>query len=497
MIKNIEKEFSVLEVAGIKDKVLAKLKEFKKKLKREKILNDPFFDNRENLKKREKNFNENNFFIEDLQKDFKGYEELGKIAKKEIIDLNFFKKEIEKFQNLASKKRSAKKSLAVEYDKRLQKEIKLDRQLFLEKWQKDIKIFYKEWEKSFEKEKETQFLEEMRKWLKKLQKLHDTLKSVNFGNGMLFDFEKGELSEEDLKEVLKWAEFIENNKKVKELCDMLGRLKKASKLRKKELAKTIKEIKTTIKVTTSKNEISGIKLDDKIEYALPSELALLNDEEFSILFDKKFVEKSLLCFDSNTLGDIDKEYFYEKEIEELKEKEEGEKLGPIILCVDTSASMSGMPEDIAKAVTLSIASRAKEQKRECFLINFSTGIEVFDFSKKLGIKDLIQFLKKSFHGGTDVAPALKYALEKFKDKRFKNGDLLIISDFQMSDISNDLKQKIEIAKKNKNRFYSLVIGNYYSRGINKIFNKEWIYDLHKNDIVMLNEISEGMFYARV
>jgi uncharacterized protein with von Willebrand factor type A (vWA) domain len=208
-------------------------------------------------------------------------------------------------------------------------------------------------------------------------------------------------------------------------------------------------------------------------------------------------KRQLLCFDSKTLGDIDKEYFYEKEIEELNEKEEDEKLGPIILCVDTSASMSGMPEDIAKAVTLSIASRAKEQKRECFLINFSTGIEVFDFSKKLGIKDLIQFLKKSFHGGTDVAPALKYALEKFKDKRFKNGDLLIISDFQMSDISNDLKQKIEIAKKNKNRFYSLVIGDYYSRGINKIFNKEWIYDLHKNDIVMLNEISEGMFYARV
>jgi uncharacterized protein with von Willebrand factor type A (vWA) domain len=486
------KEYSVLNVKSIKEKVLEKIKEFRRKLKREKILNDPFFENREMLKKRKKNFEKKNFFIEDFKKDLKGYEELEKIVNRKIIDLNFFRKEAEKLEEKALKKIKTKKALAVEYNKSIQKEIKLNRKLLLNKWEKDLNYFYKEWEEEFEKEKEEKFLKELKEYLDKLQEVYDVMQKANLGNGMLFSFEEGILSERDLEEVLKWAEFIKNNQKVKELCDLLGRLKKASKHKKQEMAKKVKEIKRSIKVSTSKNEINGIKLDDKIEYALPFELSLMSDEDFSILFDKKFIEKSLLCFDTRVIGEIDKEISEKKEIEEMKEEEE--KLGPIVLCVDTSGSMSGEPEAIAKAVTLSIASRAKEQNRNCFLINFSTNIEIFDFSKKLGIKDLVAFLKKSFHGGTDITPALNFALDKFKDKEYKNGDLLVISDFQMPEISNNLKKKVKFAKKNKNRFYSLVIGNY-RRMANKIFDKEWFFDLYNKDLVMLDEISERLIYG--
>ena len=491
MIDDLKRDFSVLEVDGIKQKVLQKIEEFKKRLKREKFLNDPFYENRKTLKSRKKSLDEGSFFVEDLQKDVEGYDELARLSKN-VVDLNFFKKELQKLQERGLKKREVKKSLAVEHDKQIQKDVKLNRKLLQDKWQKDLDIAYKEWEREFEEQKQKPFLDDLKGWLKKLQKVHDTLKSVNLGNGMLFSFEKGELNEQDIKEVLKWAEFIEGNKRVKELCDLLGRLKKASKLKKRELAKSVREIKTHIKVTTSKNEISGIKLDDKIEYALPFELSLLSDDEMSLLFDKKFVEKSLLCFDSKRIGEIDKEITKKEEFEEWVEKEEEEKLGPIVLCVDTSGSMSGEPENIAKAVTLSIASIAKEQKRECFLINFSTGIEIFDFSKELGIGELVSFLKKSFHGGTDVAPALEYAVKKLQEDRFKNGDLLVISDFQAPDVGSDLKAKIKLAKEKRNRFYSLVIGNYSSNAINKIFDKEWIYRPGFSDITLLEDISEGI-----
>jgi len=39
-----------------------------------------------------------------------------------------------------------------------------------------------------------------------------------------------------------------------------------------------------------------------------------------------------------------------------------ESQGPMIICVDTSGSMSGSPETVAKAVTLFMASKAREPK---------------------------------------------------------------------------------------------------------------------------------------
>ena len=112
--------------------------------------------------------------------------------------------------------------------------------------------------------------------------------------------------------------------------------------------------------------------------------------------------------------------YHEIEEERMIEVEEEEKLGPMIICVDTSRSMQGSPETIAKAVTLFIATRAVSQKRNCLLINFSTSIETLDLSGKIGIAKAIEFLQCSFHGGTDASPAFEYALEMMSKKPSEN-----------------------------------------------------------------------------
>jgi len=206
---------------------------------------------------------------------------------------------------------------------------------------------------------------------------------------------------------------------------------------------------------------------------------LLQDEDLSILFDKKFVENELMCFDLR--GYTTK--IEEKKIEIKKRQEKKEKLGPIILCVDTSGSMRGVPENIAKALTLFIANRAKEQKRDCLLINFSTSIEVFEFNEKMGIEKLIEFLKKSFHGGTDVAPALQYAVEKMKSEKYKKADVLVISDFLMRNIPNDLQDEIKNLKEEENKFYSLIIGSVFlDKKLEEIFDREWVYYINNHSI---------------
>src|SRR5690606_9820024 len=119
----------------------------------------------------------------------------------------------------------------------------------------------------------------------------------------------------------------------------------------------------------------------------PSELALLADPETSILFDLKYVESRLMCFDMQGIQRVQQHHHKE----ELRSVEEAAKQGPMVICVDTSGSMSGMPETVAKAVALFIAGKARQQKRACYLINFSTGIETLDLGDDFGMEALIKF----------------------------------------------------------------------------------------------------------
>ncbi|ELM1174668.1 VWA domain-containing protein, partial [Pseudomonas aeruginosa] len=229
----------------------------------------------------------------------------------------------------------------------------------------------------------------------------------------------------------------------------------------------------------SREEIIGIRLGRDIEHMLPSELALLADPETSILFDLKYVESRLMCFDMQGIQRVQQHH----QKEELRSVEEAAKQGPMVICVDTSGSMSGMPETVAKAVALFIAGKARQQKRACYLINFSTGIETLDLGDDFGMEALIKFLGMSFHGGTDAIPALDHALGVMKSEAYERADLLMISDFIMASLPEHLRQQIEQQRTHGNRFYSLVVGDcFMTQRLTSLFDHEWVYDPHSSQI---------------
>lgn len=89
---------------------------------------------------------------------------------------------------------------------------------------------------------------------------------------------------------------------------------------------------------------------------------------------------------------------------------------------------------------------------------------------------LVQFLRMSFHGGTDAVPVLKHSLELLSEKEWKNADVLMISDFVMQSLDNDIKAQIESAQENNTNFHSLVIGTSGNNGAINGFNHNWFYD---------------------
>ena len=246
----------------------------------------------------------------------------------------------------------------------------------------------------------------------------------------------------------------------------------------------------------SKEEICGITFSDKIEDALPQELGLLADDDMALLFDLKFIERRLMSFEK--MGYASERVSKVEEREKTVEKKE--KKGPVIVCVDTSGSMSGNPENIAKALTLCLASMAHKQDRQCFLINFSTDIETFDFSKDKGLSELLKFLQMGFHGGTDVFPALWKGLEMMKDEAYQKADLLVVSDFEFSYENEELLNAMNEQRKKGNHFFGLsIMENYgYRYGYRKdddcekLFDEMWECSPSSCDVRILYSFIEGV-----
>ena len=349
----------------------------------------------------------------------------------------------------------------------------LTRTHLLSEWRKQIDKKRAEWELDLIHKLKQEFLEKLEEWLMYLNELLDSIDDIGFDLGYFLDFSSGELSDSDITQLKKWLDYIKNDKGAQTLCDLLGKIRQLTHSERIEVANKIIDVPSQYIDSNSKEEIVGIKLGQELEHVLPSELALLSDPSTSILFDLKYIESRLMCFDmagiQNTMEQI--------EIEEEVSVQEEDSKGPIVICVDTSGSMHGSPEAIAKAVTLFLSSTAKKEKRDCYLINFSTGIDTLDLSGNYSIKTLINFLRKSFHGGTDVAPAINHGIKVMQRDTYENADMLIISDFVMSYLPENTIKNIDKLRDAGNRFYSLCIGNeFMTNRLSAFFDSEWIYN---------------------
>lgn len=356
----------------------------------------------------------------------------------------------------------------------------------LNEFKKNLSILIENWELEQIQIIKKELIQKFLLKLEKIKKLKEILSDLDLGTGYFWDLSKGNIIESDINTLISWIEFFKTNKEITDLCNLLGKMKKYNKeLIKEKISRTIKyDIKVPDK--NSNEEVSGIKLGKSIEYLLPNELALLNDSELEELFDLKYVEEKLMLFDYDSYINIEQE----KTVEDFIESEKDEEKGPVIICVDTSGSMGGAPERIAKAIAFCISSKAISENRPCLLINFSTSIEVVEFNKFNLFTDILNFLKKSFNGGTDLIPALKYSLDKIESEKFQKADVLILSDFILNNIGNEILEKINNAKILGNKFYSISIGNLFmDRNLNNIFTKQWVYNPNTSNLDLLNEMA--------
>ena len=170
--------------------------------------------------------------------------------------------------------------------------------------------------------------------------------------------------------------------------------------------------------------------------------------------------------------------------------ERASRRGPMIVCVDSSASMSGVPQKIETSLLAKLEQTAETLNRDCFLIDFSVDVRPIELRSRrqkksmermgMRMEDQENFAQGFFPfigGGTDAQKMLNqtFALLDNNDDRYMNADVLWITDFLIPRTDKELMQRFKEYQKTGTKFYGFKIGDGHSDW-EQYFDK--IYEVH-------------------
>ena len=252
----------------------------------------------------------------------------------------------------------------------------------------------------------------------------------------------------------KYAAAFRKSSEIHEILEQIGRI---------ELEYGSKKLNLS---PYSKSEVHNVTFSGDIQTLLPIEAVKLKNPILKLKFYADMLEGKLLTYqlrgdnwNSDTAGKRRK--------------------GPVVALVDTSASMRGIPETLAKAVMLAITTRMLKEGRDVKVILFSSKWQTFEIEltnkKRMG-QEFLEFLKYTFGGGTDFNTALRAGLKAMKgEKAFEGADILFLTDgaSELSEVPL-IREWKEIKNERKARIFSLIIGNYDACGLDQVSDHTYI-----------------------
>lgn len=277
-----------------------------------------------------------------------------------------------------------------------------------------------------------------RRWRERIQLWQDI--QIVFGAlgrslGLGWDLGRGILKRRGWHNLTALADLLSKLPKIRDLITSLGRLRDETMT--DDSGMTCPTLFRSVSVASSierqvfvprvPGDTKGIERSDDIQRMLPVEAAMLTDPVLEMLWHAKRAERALLTY--TIAGQEMESISLDREIPTPESRKRIN--GPIISCVDTSASMQGTPEVVAKAFVLEAARIAHSEGRECLVYAFS-GPDQFE-SVKLplssdGIDQLLDFLELTFDGGTDPSRVLDEALAKIETNNWARADIVVVSD---------------------------------------------------------------------
>ncbi|MGL0817028.1 ATPase RavA stimulator ViaA [Vibrio vulnificus] len=289
--------------------------------------------------------------------------------------------------------------------------------------------------------------------------------------GRLWDMASAKLSKTDVSVMKRYAEFLKKNNGLQEIAEQLGRM--ANEVDDPDLQRTPAEELQMVeeKSDEATDDIVGIHESDDLNKLLPNETMFLAYPELEVVFYKHLADKRLMNYrvqgKSRTLRKVRAQKPDNQQVEIEK--------GPFVLCVDASGSMSGFPEQSAKAMAYALMQIALAEGRDCYVILFSTEQITYELTKQDGLREAADFLTYTFHGGTAFEPVLMKSIDLMSGDKYRNADLVVLSDFIAPRQSEEMLAKVEALKEQKNRFHAVSLSKYGNPALMSMFDHCWAY----------------------
>lgn len=208
------------------------------------------------------------------------------------------------------------------------------------------------------------------------------------------------------------------------------------------------------------SEVRGIERSGDLARMLPAEAALLARRTLRTLWLARWAERTLLTYHAPGVltQRVSEQQTFEDGIAESHVRAER---GPIVVILDTSGSMHGNPERIAKAAVLQLMAVAHMEDRPFYIYNFSGSGDLAEQELSFdgdGLMRMLRFVGSSFHGGTEPDEALRRACARLTSDDWRQADLVVVSDGEFVTGPEVLSLMKRIRHNSEARFHGVLTG---------------------------------------
>lgn len=292
--------------------------------------------------------------------------------------------------------------------------------------------------------------------------------------GRGWDLSLGILRHTGWRDALRLGALVERLPELRELVRALGRLQDADAtdsvaervfIPMRRLEEERREVRTPLVPADTR----GVERSGSVARMLPAEAAMLGHPRLRMLWHARRSERALLTYRVEGV-EFEHVLVEQETTEESQVRQPKRERGPILAVIDSSGSMHGLPETVAKALVLEALRTAHAEKRQCRVYAFSGPGQALEHELALsfdGVAALLNFLGHTFGGGSDPTEAMTRVLSQLRSDEWARADVLLVSDGEWP-AQPRLKDAVQSARTKGVRFHGIQIGNRGRTGLHEI-----------------------------
>jgi len=314
----------------------------------------------------------------------------------------------------------------------------------------------------------------------------------DLADGALLQWDRlaGQLKSREWQHVRRAAERLERLPELVELLRRIGRSEVRTQARPRRAPRAgdaprrrpLQAIET--RIAGAPGELTGIRFAASVERMLPAEAVLRSHPIGRRLWRARHAEGRLLAHDTEAvLTDWRPDPHAPEREDDERPPNEALERGPIVLCLDTSGSMRGAPENIAKAIAVAALRSAREAGRGCRLVAFGGPGEILerDLAGPGGLAAVLELMGQSFDGGTDIQAPIERAVELVHERAWQGADLLIVSDGEFGCMPATLARLDEARGELGASVHGVLVGDRETMGMMEICDEiHWVRDWRRH-----------------